>query len=513
MEFKYKRIYKLNKIMSYKEKLITRPPIITVAGHIDHGKTTFLNYIRKIKNPLKEDGGITQQLNAYNIKTKYGNMTFIDTPGHSAFNIIRTKSIQHSDMMLLIISIDDGIKPQTIESIELAKKYNIPIIVCINKIDKLEIENKKEKIIHELSNLGLIQEAWGGDTFFSYISAKTGEGIDKLIDILNTQAELLDLKTTQNCVANGIILDNRMDDKKGFITSIIVKNGTLKKNDIIKTSTDYGKIKLILDEDTLINEATTSMYVNIVGLKNNQEIGGPFECIKKEKIIKKNIQKTNIESKDKNTTYSADDIIRRMTLTKEKKINIIIKTDVQFSINVLTEAINSIQTEKIKISIVKIDIGNPTKSDIELAITTKSMLIGFKTKNSQQVTKLIQNSGIISNTFNVIYDLLTYLNTYIKNILTEEKKEVLLGIADIKKIFVQEKTVIAGCLIIQGKIKQNAIIKIFRKNNLIHTGLIDSIKIFKKQTNEVTQGTECGISIKEYNLIQVHDKIKAYLNE
>lgn len=499
--------------MSYKEINITRPPIITIAGHIDHGKTTFLNYIRKVKNPIKEDGGITQQLNAYNIKTKYGIMTFIDTPGHLAFNIIRIESIKNSDIVILMVSLDDGVKPQTIESIDIAKKYNIPIIVCINKIDKIELENKKEKIINDLSSLGLIQESWGGDTFFSYISSKTGEGIDNLFDLIHVQTELMNLKSRLDGLADGIILDNKMDNNQGIITSIIVKNGKLKKGDIIKTKNDYGKIKLMFYENKNINEAIPSMYVDIIGLKNNQEIGSYFECVKNEKNIKKKVQILNHDTNETKNIYTQEDIIKKMTSVKEKKLNLIIKTDVQGSINVLKDSINNIAIEKIKINLIKIDIGLVTKSDIDLAVTTKSIIIGFKNKNSQQIIKLMQNKNITFKSFNLIHELIFYITDTMKNLIEEDKKEVLIGVADIKKIFIQENTTIAGCLIIQGKIKQNSIIKIFRKNNLIHKGFISSIKMFKNQVNEVTQGKECGINIKDYSLIQVHDKIKAYNQE
>lgn len=499
--------------MSYKEKNTNRPPIITIAGHIDHGKTTFLNYIRKVENPIKEYGGITQQLNAYNIKTKYGIMTFIDTPGHSAFNVIRVESVKNSDIVILIVSIDDGVKPQTIESIEIAKKYNIPIIVCINKIDKIESENKKEKIINELSSLGLIQEAWGGDTFFSYISSKTGAGIDNLFDLINIQTELMNLTCRSEGLADGIILDNKMDNNQGIITSIIIKNGKLKKGDIIKTQNDYGKVKIIMYENKQINEAIPSMYVDIVGLKHNQKIGSSFECIKNEKNIKKKTKVSYNETNKPQNTYLAEDIIKKMTSAKEKKLNIIIKTDVQGSINVLKESINNIITDKIKINLIKIDIGIITKSDIDLASTTKSIIIGFKNKNSQQTNKLMQNKNITFKSFMLIHDLIFYINDTIKNLIEEDKKEILIGVADIKKIFIQEKNTIAGCVVIQGKIKQNSIIKIFRKNNLVHKGLISSIKVFKNQVTEVTQGNECGINIKDYSSIQVHDKIKAYIQE
>lgn len=496
--------------MSYKEKNTNRPPIITIAGHIDHGKTTFLNYIRKVENPIKEHGGITQQLNAYNIKTKYGTMTFIDTPGHSAFNVIRIESIKNSDIVILIISIDDGVKPQTIESVEIAKKYNIPIIVCLNKIDKIESENKKEKIINELSSLGLIQEAWGGDTFFSYISSKTGAGIDKLFELINIQTELMNLTYRSEGLADGIILDNKMDNNQGIITSIIIKNGKLKKGDFIKTQNDYGKVKIIMCENKKINEAIPSMYVEIVGLKNNQKIGSSFECIKN---IKKRTKVSSNEINETKNTYLAEDIIKKMTSAKEKKLNIIIKTDVQGSIDVLKESITNIVTDKIKINLIKIDIGIITKSDIDLASTTKSIIIGFKNKNSQQTNKLIQNKNITFKSFMLIHDLIFYINDTIKNLTEEDKKEILIGVADIKKIFTQEKNTIAGCVVIQGKIKQNSIIKIFRKNNLVHKGAIASIKVFKNQVAEVTQGNECGINIKDYSSIQVHDKIKAYIQE
>lgn len=494
-----------------KKNHTTRPPIIVVAGHIDHGKTTLLNKIKNIKTAQKEFGGITQHINAYNVETKYGNMTFIDTPGHSAFNSIRSKSIKCSDIMLLVLALDDGIQTQTIESINIAQKNNIPIIVCLNKIDKIEILNKKEKIINELSKFNLIQESWGGYTFFINVSAKTGEGLSDLIDAIHIQADMLDLKINNDYLASGIILDNKIDDKIGNITSLIIKNGKLKKGDIIRTNNEQNKIKLIIENGKFVQESTPSNYVDIIGLSNNQEIGSEFTCVNKNtQKIKKIKNPILIE----NTVYTTKDLIQKMSLKNEKKINFIIKTDVHGSIDVLKDAIEKISTDKFKLNIVKIDIGNLSKSDVELAIITKSIIICFNTKVTQQINKLAKNNDIKITIYNVIYDIITYITDLIQTKIAQDQKEDIIGVAEVKKIFIQEnKTIIAGCLITQGKIKQNSQVKVFRKNNLIHKGHIDSIKIFKNYTHEVTAGTECGISIKNYNNLQINDKIKAYLQE
>lgn len=500
--------------MHIKEKKIKRAPIITIAGHIDHGKTTLLNYLRNVDTKIKEHGGITQNVNAFNIKTKYGYMTFIDTPGHLAFNSLRIKSIQNSDIMLLILAIDDGIKPQTIESVEIAKKHNVPIIVCINKIDKLELLNKKDKIITELSKFNLIHEEWGGDTFFSYISSKTGEGIENLIDIIHTQADLLDLTYIKDCQANGVILDNKIDNKIGTITSIIIKNGQLKVGDLVKTSTDIGKIKSILDNNKIIKEAFPPMFVNIIGLQKIQEIGDKFECIKKIEKQSKTKHDISLDNEKINKTYNTEDMLKKMKNTNEIKINLILKADLQGSINTLKDLILTLSNDKIKINILHTGMSDINKSDIDLANTTKSIIIGFNNKVPTSLSKFLKTSDVKIKIFTIIYDVIDFLNTYIKDLTNDNIKEIVIGTAEVKKVFIQDKkTFIAGCVVVQGKIKINSYIKIFRKNTLIYKGLIDSIKIFKNQVNEVTQGNECGINIKDYNNIQINDKIKAYITE
>lgn len=482
-----------------------RSPIITVAGHIDHGKTTLLNYLKKSKKIRKEHGNITQYIKPHIIKTKYGNITFLDTPGHFAFNAIRKKCIQYSDIVIIIIAIDDGVKPQTIETIDIAQKFNTPIIVAINKVDK---SNKKnEKIITELSKYNLTPEKWGGDTLVAFISAKTGEGIDNLIELINLQADMLDLKSTINTPTNGIILDNKIDKQKGAIATVITLNGYLKKNDIIQINNKFGKIRTIYNE---LGKEITEHYITqplyITGLPNIIEIGEKFHVTNKIK----NINIINKDTAQNKKQYNIKELIKNIKTTQKLTINIILKTDVQGSINVLKETIKKIQENKININIIKIELGDFKKSDIDLANTTKAILIGFNVKCDSITKKLAENLKIKINIFNIIYDIIDYIKDILEKKLADENKENIIGIANVKKIFTQDKiTTIAGCIVTHGKIKQNSKIQILRKNTLIYKGQIESIKTFKTNINEIKAGNECGISIKNYNNIQINDKIQA----
>lgn len=487
----------------------TRPPIIAVMGHVDHGKTTFLNYILNNKKDKFEHGGITQHMHSYIINTKYGYMTFLDTPGHSAFNSIRSRGTKCTDIVLIIIAADDGIMPQTIESIKLAKEEKTPIIIVLNKIDK--INNKCEKIITELSKYEIIPEEWGGDTLISYISAKTGEGIDGLLEKINLQAEMLDLKTNYNCEAKGVIIDTKIDSGKGSITSIIITEGQLKIGDIILSENEYGKIKLITDyQNNKLKIAYPSYPVDIIGLQKQPIIGNKFISVKNEKIAKKiveNIEK-KIEKTD-NNKYNFDKIIEKMNMQKNYKINIILKVDMQGSLEVIKETINKLSNEKI--CIIKIGIGGFNQSDIDLAITTKSQLIGFNIKKHNYLKTEFKNKNLIIKCFNTIYEIIDYINDLIKENINNKKIEIIHGIAEVKKIFDYDKNkIISGCFITEGIIKLNSNIKIIRKNKVVYDGNLESIKQFKNDVNEVKKGTECGIIVKNYNSIIINDKIKAY---
>lgn len=487
-----------------------RAPIITVAGHIDHGKTTFLNFVSKKLDPQKEYGDITQHIKAYYVNTVFGPITFLDTPGHFAFNSNRENSIKISDIVLLIISIDDGIKPQTVESINIAKKFNIPIVVAINKIDKVSnLVEREDQILQELLAYNLTAEKWGGDVIISLISAKTGKGINELLELLKFQSDLLDLNINDNDEHYGIILENKIDVCRGNLTTLILKNGELKKGSFIKIANNYAKIKNIYDLDNnIINEVHSSFPINVTGLNMHFDIGEKFEVILKNvKKIKNNFYDVNTISNLK-SIYNVDDLLNDMKKKNSDKINVIFKVDVQGSVNVVKLLADELSKNDIKINIVKIEIGNFNESDLDLAKITLSLLLGFNVKIDNKIKKIAANMSLNLYNFHVIYSLIDFLKEKIDEKFLNNSKSNMLGSADIKKIFKNKDIVIAGCLVTYGKIKQNSNIVLKRQNVIIHQGSIDSIKVLKLNVKEVKIGMECGIIIKKYNKFQINDIIE-----
>jgi len=488
----------LNDKIFFKKK---RPPIVGVAGHIDHGKTTLINKITGIKNN-KEHGNITQHVKCYVANTNYGFFTFIDTPGHFAFNNLRKISIKYVDIIMLVIAMDDGIKPQTIEVIKTSKLFNIPIFVVLNKIDKVQ---RNEKIINELTKYDLVPEEWGGDTLFSFVSAKTNKGIDNLLHALKFQSEMLNLELKDND-PQGIVIDSKIDSKIGIVTLILLLKGVLKIGDVIKTDKNLCKIKSIIDQkNRRVDKVFPSMPVSITGFSSSVDIGEKFA------LLKDGVNLSKLQRTEENKDIIKLDKLNFKNYIKEKqikKLNIIIKVDVQGSIKVLNDLIKNLSKEEVKINIIKIELGNIKKSDIELAEATKSILLGFNVKMDLKLKKYVKGQSIEVNIFNVIYDLMEYVQKKIEYNLKKSEDNIL-GTAKIKKIFKHEKYFVAGCVVINGKIKKNNKIKIVRKNDLIYEGSIESIKIFKKIVHEVKKDMECGISIKDFNDFQMHDKIIA----
>lgn len=491
-----------------------RQPIVTVVGHIDHGKTTLINYIGKIHAVQEEHGGITQHVKAYNFSTKFGYMTFLDTPGHFAFNSLRENSIKYSDIVLLVIAVDDGIKPQTIESIELAKKFSVPIIVAVNKIDKCKIIDDKiidDKIINDLSNYGLISESWGGDTILVNISAKTGFGVDSLLELIKIQSDMLNLKVCHDKPFYGIVLDNKIDLGLGVVSTLILKNGKLKVGDNLQVSNFSGKVKSIFKLDgSNIKEAPPSLPINVTGLSASIDIGEIFFISNDVKNLKKNSFKKNLGGDSLSSSYNLDYLIKNFKKTSEVRLNLIVKVDVQGSLNVLKEAILKLSTAKIKVNVVKIELGSFNESDMDLALTANALLIGFNIKLTSSIKKIASKFSITFHIFNVIYDLINFLEVEIKN--KEEIKLIdnIIGIAEVKKVFKNTTNSIAGCIVTHGKVKNNCSIKIFRQNILVFQGFIECIKILKNTVNEVKSGNECGITIKDYSDFQINDKINVY---
>lgn len=498
-----------------KKENVLRQPIITVVGHIDHGKTTLINYIGKVKDIQNEHGGITQHVKAYNFSTKYGCMTFLDTPGHFAFNSLRENSIKYSDIVLLVVAFDDGIKPQTVESIELAKKFSVPIMVVINKIDKLgetsELKVIDDKIVNELSNYGLVSEAWGGDTIITNISAKTGFGVDTLLELIKIQSDMLDLKIDYHKHSYGMILDNKIDTGLGPICTLILKNGNLKVGDTLQVSSIFGKVKSIFKlNGESIKEALPSLPINVTGLPISIDIGETFFVSSDTKSFKKSLFKKTTISNSQSNSYNLDYLIKNIKKTSEVRLNVILKTDVQGSLNVLKEAISNLSTEKTKVALIKAEIGNLSESDADLSVTTNAIIIGFNIKPSSKIKKLLSKLSINFQIFYVIYDLISFLEHEVKTREDIRSIDNVSGIAEVKKVFKNNASSIAGCLVIHGKIKSTCNIKIFRKNTVVFQGFVDCIKVFKNTVNEVKSGNECGITIKSYSDFQINDKINFY---
>lgn len=512
---KMKDIANQNKnINSVKNNYIlkTRSPVITIMGHVDHGKTTLIDYIRKSSLIKNEHGGITQHIGAYNVNTIYGNMTFLDTPGHEAFKKMRAHGSKCTDIIVIVIAADDGVMPQTKEAINHAKEANVPIIIAINKIDKDTVDI--EKIINELSHFDLIPETWGGDTIFVNISAKTGKGIDILLETINLQSELLELKSYDEGSASGIVLESRINQWKGPITSLIIQNGKLSKGDIILSGLEYGKIKEIIDEKgNNIKYAIPSMAVDIVGLSKILIAGDSFVTIKDEKTaknitnIKKNEQKEiNLP---KNKTINIEDFVKNKIEKDNKVLNIILKTDVYGSIDAILYLINNL--DNINIKIINANIGSINETDIHLAMISESLIIGFNVKCTTNAKKMAENENIQILYHNIIYNIIEDL----KNILEKKIEPILLekkiGVMVVKEIFKSQKSgQVLGCVVTSGVIKKSSQITIIRNEKIIYKSELESLRRFKEDVNEVKVGNSCGVGIKNYNDIKINDIIEIY---
>ena len=510
-----------------------RIPIVTVMGHVDHGKTSLLDYIRKTNVTKKEAGGITQHIGAYKTKTPKGDeIVFLDTPGHEAFTAMRSRGCDITDIVIIIIAADDGVKPQTIEALNQAKNANIPIIFAINKIDKDGAN--PDKIKESLSQMNFLVEDWGGKYQCQYISAKTGQGVEDLLDKILLEAEMLDLKADYNIRARGTVIESSLEKGRGYINNIIVQNGELKVGDIVVTSKYYGKIKGLIDDNGKnVKNAYPSDPVQIIGINGPSKSGEKFYVVENEKIAKsiieekekvikeqmirvQNIDKTkptNIYKDDKNKNNTITDKQEESTEEKEGKkvINIIIKTDVYGSAQALSDSIVKLSEENIDINVIHSGIGSVTESDILLASTSKSQIITFNVKNQGSILKSAEKNNIKISSFNIIYDAIDYIKQVIDDIKSEKKVEKYIGKAEIKAIFdISKVGKIAGCVVLEGPIFKKNIVKVIRNDEIIFTGEIKTLKHQKTEMDSIKTFGECGICIKHYEDFQIGDFIEFY---
>ncbi|MGL5268738.1 MAG: translation initiation factor IF-2 [Spiroplasma sp.] len=499
------------------ENMVARPPVVTIMGHVDHGKTTLLDTIRNSKITNQEHGGITQHIGAYQIKTNEGKLiTFIDTPGHEAFTEMRVRGSKITDIVVLVVAADDGVMPQTKEAIDHAKDANVEIIVFVNKMDKAE--HKIDRIFSELSTFGLTSEEWGGSTIFVYGSALKNQGIDDLLEAILLVAEVKELKANPNRFANGTVIESHYDKNIGSICTLLVQGGTLKVKDIIIAGAIRGKIKKMTNDLAKeIFQALPSDVVQVLGFENPPTPGEAFMVFNDEKLAKKISSARQLQNEYKSQQekqISLDNIAQEVSSGSLKQINIILKTDTQGSLQALIQALNKINVQNIQIKLVRASVGGISESDVTLAVASNSVIYGFNVRPNNIVRDAAKFGGIEIRLHNIIYKLTEELENAAKGLLEPEYEEKILGQAKIIRTFHYSKVgTIAGCLVIDGFINRNSKARILRDDIVIYDGEINSLKHEKNDLKTVKKGFECGITIKNYNDLKENDIIEAYVIE
>lgn len=494
-----------------------RPPIVTVMGHVDHGKTSLLDYIRSTRVTAKEAGGITQHIGAYQVPTKHhGMITFLDTPGHSAFTAMRARGANCTDIVVLVVAADDSVMPQTVEAIQHAKAASVPIIVAINKMDKPDAD--PDKVINDLSQYGIMPEDWGGENIFVKISAKTGMGIDNLLEAIMLQAEMLELKTPYVGLAQGVIIESSLDKSRGgIVATLLIQSGTLNKGDIILAGLEYGKIKSLKnDQGISIDKADPCMPVEVLGLSYAPLAGDKFQVVEDERkareisIFRQSTKKEEILSRQQAIKFSG--FMDKMQQSSDlKTINIVLKADVQGSVEAIADALEKLSTDQVKINIIGKAVGGFNESDVNLALASRAFLLGFNVRAEAQAKVLAKSQGKEFNYYSVIYDLIDAVKEAIDGNTVVPVKERIIGYAEVRDVFRNSKFgTVAGCLVKEGLIKRGNPIRILRDNVVIYSGELDSLRRFKENVSEVRNGTECGIAVKNYNDIKVKDQIEVF---
>ncbi|MBF13132.1 MAG: translation initiation factor IF-2 [Legionellales bacterium] len=495
----------------------TRPPVVVVMGHVDHGKTSLLDNIRGTNVVSSEAGGISQHIGAYQIEHNGKTITFMDTPGHEAFTEMRARGSKATDIAILLVAADDGIKPQTVEAIQHAKAAEVPIIVAINKIDKPGVDI--DKVTNELSSHNLIPESWGGDTLFNAISAKTGEGIDSLLENILLVAEISDLKAPTNGICKGVVLESRLDKGRGPISTLLIQEGTLKKGDVLLVGQQYGKIRQIQDcKRKILPVAKPSMPVEILGLSGTTLSGDSAICIADEKkarnIAIQRQGKNRIEKLNAKNNKQLDTLFDQMSNTTTNQLNIILKTDMFGTCEAIRESLSKMANESVSVKVVYSGVGAISESDVNLAIASQAIIIGFNVRADAVARKHAHNERIEIHYYNIIYDMISHVKQAITGMIEPRYEDKIIGQASVKEVFKSSKFgFIAGCLVTEGKIKRQADIRVIRDSTVIFTGQIQSLRRFQNDAEEVKESQECGVGIKDYKDIKAGDVIEASIRE
>ena len=493
---------------------IARAPVVTIMGHVDHGKTSLLDFIRRTKVAAGEAGGITQHIGAYRVKTDNGDITFLDTPGHEAFTAMRARGTKATDIVIIVVAAEDGVMPQTEEAITHAKAAKVPIIIAINKIDKENAD--PERVKQELAKHEVIPEDWGGDTIFAHVSALTGEGIDALLDSILLQAEMLELKAIETGPASGVVIESRLDKGRGPIATILIQSGTINKGDIIVSGQEFGRVRaLITDNGKNITSAGPSTPLEVLGLSGTPNAGDEMIVVPDEKKAREVTlfrQGKFRESKiAEQQALKLENVMSQMEEGEIASLNILIKADVQGSAEALADAVLRLSNEEVKVSIISSGVGGITESDINLAMASKGIVIGFNVRADATARKLADSEGIDIRYYSIIYDVIDDVKAALSGLLTPDVREQIIGVAEVREIFRSPKFGdIAGCMVTTGFIKRNNPIRVLRENVVIYEGELESLRRFKDDVSEVKSGMDCGIGVKNYNDVRTGDQIEVF---
>ncbi|MBO2611107.1 translation initiation factor IF-2 [Shewanella algae] len=495
-------------------KLEPRAPVVTIMGHVDHGKTSLLDYIRRTKVAAGEAGGITQHIGAYHVETDNGMITFLDTPGHAAFTAMRARGAKATDIVVLVVAADDGVMPQTIEAIQHAKAGGVPLIVAVNKMDKPEADIDRVK--SELSQHGVMSEEWGGDNMFVFVSAKTGMGVDELLEGILLQAEILELKAIRDGMAAGVVVESQLDKGRGPVATVLVQEGTLRQGDIVLCGLEYGKIRAMKDENgKSITEAGPSIPVEILGLSGVPSAGDEATVVRDERKAREVALYRQGKFRDiklaRQQKSKLENMFANMTEGEVKELNIVLKSDVQGSLEAIVDSLTRLSTEEVKVNIIASGVGALTETDATLAAASNAIMVGFNVRADAQARKTIESESVDLRYYSVIYDLIDEVKSAMSGMLSPEFKQEIIGLAEVRDVFKSPKLgAIAGCMVTEGIVKRSAPIRVLRENVVIYEGELESLRRFKDDVSEVRNGMECGIGVKNYNDVRVGDQIEVF---
>jgi len=492
----------------------SRPPVVTIMGHVDHGKTSLLDYIRRTKVASGEAGGITQHIGAYHVETPKGVITFLDTPGHAAFTSMRARGAQSTDIVVLVVAADDGVMPQTAEAVQHARAARVPLIVAINKMDKSDAN--PDHVKQGLGVLEVIPEEWGGDTPFVPVSAKTGMGIDDLLDAISVQAEVMELTAVEDGPASGVVIESSLDRGRGPVATVLVQQGTLKRGDFVVCGIEYGRMRALVDETgKTVQEAGPSIPVQVLGLSGVPESGDDFVVVADERLAREVAAERQLKRRETRMVSKAnrlEDIIAQMGQGAAlQTLNILVKADVQGSVQALRESLSQIGNENVKVNVIAAGVGGITESDATLAAASKALVIGFNVRADASARKVIDTAGLDVRYFSIIYDVIDQVKQAASGLLGVEIREEIIGIAQVREVFRSSKFgAVAGCMVTEGNVKRSKPIRVLRDNTVVFEGELESLRRFKDLVDEVRNGMECGIAVKQYNDVKPGDQIECF---